>query len=40
MQGVRMTTDLVCRQADLKMSDKAAKFAFGMSKMTVKDEVA
>lgn len=39
MAGFRSTVELVCRQADLKMTDKSVKFCFGMSKMTVQDEV-
>ena len=39
MSGFRQTLDLFCRMSDLKVTDKNAKFCFGMSKMTVKDEV-
>jgi len=37
--GVRNCLDLVTRGSGLQMSDKEARYCFGMSKMTVKDEV-
>ena len=39
LSGFRNTIDLFTRNSDLKMSDKVVKFCFGMSKMTLKDEV-
>ena len=39
MAGFRSALELVCRLSDLKMSDKTARFCFGMCKMTIKDEV-
>jgi len=31
--------ELVCRLSDLNLTEKEAKFCYGMSKMTVRDEV-
>ena len=37
--GFKLTIELVCRDSDVELTDKEARFCFGMSKMTVKDEV-
>jgi len=37
--GLRRCLDLLTRNSDLQLSEKEARFCFGMSKMTVKDEV-
>jgi hypothetical protein len=37
-EGIRNCVEL-CRIPDINLSEKEAKFCFGMSKMTVKDEV-
>jgi len=38
-EGFKNTIDLVSRDSDIELNEKEARFCFGMSKMTVKDEV-
>ena len=38
-EGLRNCVELVSRGSEIDLSEKEAKFCFGMSKMTVKDEV-
>ena len=38
-QGLKNAMELVCRLSDLNLTEKEAKFCYGMSKMTVRDEV-
>lgn len=37
--GVKRCIDLVCKYSKVQLSEKETRFAFGMSKMTVRDEV-
>ena len=34
-----MVMELFCKESEIELTDKEARFCFGMSKMTVKDEV-
>lgn len=38
-EGFRNCLDIVTRGSDIELSEKEARFCFGMSKMTVKDEM-
>lgn len=38
-EGFRNCLEIVTRGSDIELSEKEARFCFGMSKMTVKDEM-
>jgi hypothetical protein len=37
--GIKTLTELIVRESNVGLSDKESRFCYGMSKMTVKDEV-